>query len=43
MKAMILVPGKGRRLQPMTLEAPKPLIPLVGRPILDLILESFTE
>jgi len=43
MKAMILAAGKGTRLQPMTLGTPKPLIPLVGRPILDLILESLTE
>jgi mannose-1-phosphate guanylyltransferase len=43
MKAMILAAGKGTRLQPMTLETPKPLIPLVGRPILDLILQSLTE
>lgn len=33
-QAMILAAGKGKRLQPLTLTTPKPLIPLQGKPIL---------
>ncbi len=34
MKAMVLAAGEGRRLQPLTLERPKPTIPVLGRPLL---------
>ncbi len=34
MKAMVLAAGEGRRLQPLTLERPKPAIPVLGRPLL---------
>ncbi|MDP4598254.1 MAG: NDP-sugar synthase [Pseudomonadales bacterium] len=40
MKAMILAAGKGTRLQPITQDTPKPLIPLLGRPVIDLILQT---
>jgi len=43
MKAMILAAGKGTRLAPMTHTTPKPLIPLLGRPVIDLIMESLTS
>lgn len=33
-RAVILAGGEGSRLRPMTLEIPKPLIPVQGRPIL---------
>jgi NDP-sugar pyrophosphorylase family protein len=35
MDAIILAAGLGTRLRPYTLETPKPLLPLKGRPILD--------
>ncbi|MFL5735540.1 MAG: sugar phosphate nucleotidyltransferase [Chloroflexia bacterium] len=38
LKAVILAGGKGTRLLPLTAATPKPLIPLVNRPLLDHIL-----
>jgi mannose-1-phosphate guanylyltransferase len=38
-KAFILAAGLGTRLRPLTLETPKPMIPLWGRPMLDRALE----
>lgn len=39
MKAMILCAGKGTRLRPMTLDTPKPMIPLIDKPVLQYIVE----
>ncbi|MGM0403547.1 MAG: sugar phosphate nucleotidyltransferase [Thermodesulfobacteriota bacterium] len=38
MKALVLSAGFGTRLKPYTLEVPKPLFPVGGRPILDIII-----
>jgi NDP-sugar pyrophosphorylase family protein len=35
MKAMILAAGEGTRLRPFTLERPKPMLPVAGRPMLE--------
>ena len=35
MDAIILAAGLGTRLRPHTLQTPKPLLPIKGRPILD--------
>lgn len=40
MKAIIIGAGRGRRLEHLTDEIPKPLVPIVGRPMLDGILEA---
>ncbi len=38
MKAMILAAGLGTRLLPLTEKKPKPLFPIVGRPLLDILI-----
>src|SRR5215211_3443645 len=38
-KAVVLVGGEGTRLRPLTERVPKPLLPLVDRPILDHVLD----
>lgn len=38
-KAVILAAGRGTRLQPLTTDMPKPMIPLLGRPVMAYIIE----
>lgn len=40
MQAVILAAGEGKRMQPLTLERPKPLISVAGRPILEHIIDA---
>lgn len=40
MKAIVIGAGRGSRLQPWTDEVPKTLVPVLGRPMLDWILEA---
>lgn len=35
MKAMLLAAGEGTRLRPLTLNLPKPMLPVAGRPVLE--------
>ena len=35
MYALILVGGRGERLRPLTDDAPKPMVPVCGKPILE--------
>jgi mannose-1-phosphate guanylyltransferase len=39
-KSIILVGGKGTRLRPLTYETPKQMLPLVGVPMIECVLES---
>jgi mannose-1-phosphate guanylyltransferase len=40
LKSIILVGGKGTRLRPLTYETPKQMLPLVGVPMIECVLES---
>lgn len=40
MRAVIMAGGRGRRLAPLTTVLPKPLMPLIDRPIIDVILRQ---
>jgi len=39
MKAMILAAGKGTRIRPLTYELPKPMIPIMGKPVMEYLVE----
>ncbi len=43
MKAFILCAGMGKRLKPITEEIPKPLIPILGKPLIFYTLEKLKE
>ncbi|MBQ7653181.1 MAG: nucleotidyltransferase family protein [Clostridia bacterium] len=43
MKAVILAGGRGSRLMPLTKNLPKPLIPIVDKPIIDYIIEGIKK
>jgi len=40
---VLMAGGLGTRLQPLTKDTPKPMLPVSGKPILENILESFVE
>jgi mannose-1-phosphate guanylyltransferase len=43
MKAMILAAGKGTRVQPITYTIPKPLIPILQKPVMEFLLELLRQ
>jgi mannose-1-phosphate guanylyltransferase / phosphomannomutase len=43
MKAVVMAGGEGTRLRPLTSNQPKPMVPIVGRPCLEHILELLKE
>ena len=43
MQAIILVGGKGTRLRPLTFETPKQMLPLVGVPMIECVLEALAR
>jgi len=43
MRAVILAGGKGTRLKPYTITLPKPLVPVVDKPILELIINNLEK
>jgi mannose-1-phosphate guanylyltransferase len=43
MKAMILAAGKGTRVQPITYSIPKPLIPILQKPVMEFLVDLLRE
>ena len=43
MKAVVLAAGYATRLYPLTLDRPKALLPVAGRPMLEHLLERLEE
>jgi mannose-1-phosphate guanylyltransferase len=43
MKAMILAAGKGTRVQPLTYDLPKPMIPILGKPVMAYLVEHLAQ
>lgn len=43
MKAVIMAGGEGARLRPLTCDLPKPMVPLLGRPIMEYIVELLVK
>ena len=39
MKAVIMAGGEGRRLKAVTGELPKPMVPLIGKPLMERVIE----
>ena len=43
MKAIILAAGEGTRLEPLTNVRPKPMLPIVNKPLLEYVIESVAK
>ncbi|MBI3298659.1 MAG: NDP-sugar synthase [Elusimicrobia bacterium] len=43
LKAMVLAAGAGTRLRPLTYETPKPMMPIVNRPVLHHVLDNLSR
>lgn len=43
MKAMIMAAGVGSRLMPLTLDVPKPMVPMANRPLMEIIVDLLRD
>jgi NDP-sugar pyrophosphorylase family protein len=43
MRALVMAAGLGTRLRPLTNETPKPLVPVLGRPMVEYVLEQLAR
>jgi len=41
MRAMIMAAGVGSRLEPLTINVPKPMVPVVNKPAMEHIISPF--
>jgi mannose-1-phosphate guanylyltransferase len=39
MKALILAAGRGTRVRPLTDQLPKPMIPIINKPVMEFLVE----
>ena len=42
-KAMVMSAGAGTRLKPLTLNYPKPMVPIANKPVLEIVLEGLKK
>lgn len=42
-RALILAGGRGERLRPLTDSCPKPLLPILGKPLIRYVIDPITE
>ena len=42
-KAVIMAGGKGTRIRPLTTIRPKPMVPVVNRPLIDYVIETIKK
>lgn len=42
-KAMVMAAGVGSRLDPLTQNVPKPLVPILNKPVMDILLEKLSK
>jgi mannose-1-phosphate guanylyltransferase len=42
-KAMILAAGQGTRIRPLTKQTPKPMVPILGKPVMEYIIEHLAR
>ena len=43
MKALLLAGGKGTRLRPLTNKLPKPMVPIMGKPLIERVITKLKE
>jgi len=42
-KAMILAAGQGTRVRPLTKDLPKPMVPILGKPVMEYLIEHLAR
>ena len=43
LKGMILAAGQGTRVRPLTKDMPKPMIPILGKPVMEYLIEHLAR
>ena len=42
-KGMILAAGQGTRVRPLTKDLPKPMVPILGKPVMEYLIEHMAR